>query len=187
MLERKIHLNSLLLKRSFHLSLAGRHKQVPLTAQSYPYLQRRPDFKALDSQDLETFRAIVGSDHVLTLDDDVETFNVDWTRKYKGQSSCVLRPGNAEEIAKILSYCNQKTIAVVPQAGKTGLVGGSVPVFDEIVLSVSRLNDIQNFDEGSGVLTCGAGCILENLDRYLLDKGYLMPLGDILLLERCLY
>jgi hypothetical protein len=150
---------------------------VPLTAQSYPALQRRPDLKALDAHDLQTLRAIVGSDHLLTAEDVVEPFNVDWTRKYRGQSACVLRPGSPAEVSRVLAYCNQKSIAVVPQAGKTGLVGGSVPVFDEVVLSVSRLNAVQRFDEGSGILTCGAGCILETLDNYLLEKGYLMPLG----------
>jgi FAD/FMN-containing dehydrogenase len=38
-------------------------------------------------------------------------------------------------VSAILKYCNEKKLAVVPQGGNTGLVGGSVPVFDEIVLS----------------------------------------------------
>ncbi len=34
-------------------------------------------------------------------------------------------------------YCNERNLAVCPQGGNTGLVGGSVPVFDEIILSTS--------------------------------------------------
>jgi FAD/FMN-containing dehydrogenase len=41
-----------------------------------------------------------------------------------------LTPENTQQISKILEYCNAKKIAVVPQGGNTGLVGGSVPVFD---------------------------------------------------------
>ena len=171
-----------LFTRLFHLSIAKAYKKVPLTADSYPLIKRRPEFKSLTAEDLKVFGSIVGHDHVLTSSDDVDTFNTDWTRKYRGQSTCVVRPKNAQEISKILAYCNDKAIAVVPQAGKTGLVGGSVPVFDEIVLSVSRLDQINSFDEGSGILTCGAGCILENLDRFLLEKGYLMPLGNFLII-----
>lgn len=43
--------------------------------------------------------------------------------KYKGHSQCVLKPRSAEEVSKILKYCNEKGIAVVPQGGNTGLVG----------------------------------------------------------------
>lgn len=41
-------------------------------------------------------------------------------------------------------------MAVVPQGGNTGLVGGSVPVFDEIVLSLQGMNRIRGFDNVSG-------------------------------------
>jgi len=49
---------------------------------------------------------------------------------------------------------------VVPQGGNTGLVGGSVPVFDEIVVSTKNLNKIIKFDKTSSVLTVEAGVIL---------------------------
>ena len=97
-------------------------------------------------------------------------------RKYKGQTKMVLRPGCAIEISKILSYCNRHSIAVVPQGGNSGLVGGSVPVFDEVVISLSRLNKIRSFDEVSGNLVCDAGCILESVDGFLRSKDHIFPL-----------
>jgi len=51
----------------------------------------------------------------------------------------------------------------VPQGGNTGLVGGSVPLHDEVVLSTRKMNKIQGLDEAQGILTCDAGCILETL------------------------
>lgn len=54
-------------------------------------------------------------------------------------------------------------LAVVPQGGNTGLVGGSVPIFDEVVISTKKLNQIINFDPSTGILTCEAGCVLEDL------------------------
>lgn len=38
------------------------------------------------------------------------------------------------QVSQILKYCDSRSLAVVPQGGNTGLVGGSVPVFDEVVL-----------------------------------------------------
>jgi FAD/FMN-containing dehydrogenase len=55
-------------------------------------------------------------------------------------------------------------------------VGGSVPVFDEIIISTSLMNQIISLDEEAGVLVCQAGCVLEYLDNYLAEKGLMMPL-----------
>ena len=101
---------------------------------------------------------------------------MDWTKKYKGESKLVLRPKTTEEVSTVLKYCNTRKLAVVPQGGNTGLVGGSQPVFDEIVLSFGRMNKILDFDESYGILTCEAGCILQDLHSFLNDRGYLMPL-----------
>jgi hypothetical protein len=48
--------------------------------------------------------------------------------------------------------------------------------FDEIIVNFSRMNKIIDFDESYGILTCEAGCILQDLQSYLNDRGYLMPL-----------
>ena len=108
--------------------------------------------------------------------DDLAPFNTDWTNKYRGQSRLVVKPRTTEDVSKILKRCNDRKLAVVPQGGNTGLVGGSVPVFDEIVISMSGMNKIRIFDAVSGILTCDAGVILEAADGYLRDRGYIFPL-----------
>ncbi|KAL8850661.1 MAG: hypothetical protein Q9221_004380 [Calogaya cf. arnoldii] len=79
-------------------------------------------------------------------------------------------------MSKTLKYCNDNLLAVVPQGGNSGLVGGSVPVFDEIVISTSRMNKIRSFDPIAGTLVVDAGCILESVDQFLADKGHIFPL-----------
>jgi FAD/FMN-containing dehydrogenase len=79
--------------------------------------------------------------------DDIEPFNSDRMRKYCGQTRLVLKPENKEEVSKMLKYCNENKLAVVPQGGNTGLVGGSVPVFDEIVINSSWMNKIRSFED----------------------------------------
>lgn len=49
---------------------------------------------------------------------------------------------------------------------KLGLVGGSVPVHDELVLSLLRMNRVEALDEISGIVTVQAGCVLEQLDQW---------------------
>jgi hypothetical protein len=62
----------------------------------------------------------------------------------------VLKPKTTEEVSAIVKYCNAENLAVCPQGGNTGLVGGSVPVFDEVVISTSLMNSIVSLDELSG-------------------------------------
>ena len=108
--------------------------------------------------------------------DDLEPFNSDWMRKYRGHTRLVVKPGSTEEVSKVLKYCNDNMLAVVPQGGNSGLVGGSVPVYDEIVISMSRMNQIRSFDEISGTLVVDAGCILEVVDHFLADQNHIFPL-----------
>ncbi|KAM5228811.1 D-2-hydroxyglutarate dehydrogenase, mitochondrial [Ctenodactylus gundi] len=56
------------------------------------------------------------------------------------------------------------------------MVGGSVPVFDEIILSTALMNQVISFHGVSGILVCQAGCVLEELSHYVQKQGYIMPL-----------
>lgn len=87
-------------------------------------------FKELDDIDLEYFRTILPSNSIITDTHDLEPFNNCFRKLDRGHSQLALLPNSTEQISKILRYCNDKKIAVVPQGGNTGLVGGSVPVFD---------------------------------------------------------
>lgn len=158
-------------------------KTVKFTAETYPEIGGRDSrFRELTAEHVRHFRELLGTDSAIvdgvTKDatDDIEPFNTDWMRKYRGKTKLVLKPGSTEEVSKVLKYCNDNLLAVVPQGGNSGLVGGSVPVFDEIVINMSRMNKIHSFDEVSGTLVADAGCILEVADRYLAEKSHIFPL-----------
>ncbi|XTI87012.1 FAD-binding domain-containing protein [Cenococcum geophilum] len=157
-------------------------KAIKFTSDSYPELKRDSKFAQITKEHVNFFREVlslqsavidgVSSDAV----DDIEPFNSDWMRKYRGHSKLVLKPGSTEEVSKILKYCNDNMLAVVPQGGNTGLVGGSVPVFDEIVINLQRMNNIRSFDEVSGIFVADAGVILGVADNFLAEKNHIFPL-----------
>jgi FAD/FMN-containing dehydrogenase len=64
-----------------------------------------------------------------------------------------LKPRTTSEVSEILRHCYERGLAVCPQGGNTGLVGGSVPVFDEIVISTELMNSVEKVDENSGIVT----------------------------------
>ncbi|KAF3440735.1 hypothetical protein FNV43_RR19021 [Rhamnella rubrinervis] len=139
-------------------------------------VQRNPLFSTLNSDDISYFKGVLGEKNVIQDEDKLMIANTDWMRKYRGSSKLLLQPRSTEEISQILRYCNSRCLAVVPQGGNTGLVGGSVPVFDEVVINLSLMNNVISFDKVSGILVCEAGCILENLMTYLDTQGFIMPL-----------
>ncbi|KAK9113051.1 hypothetical protein Scep_020570 [Stephania cephalantha] len=139
-------------------------------------LRKNPTFATLNLDDVNYFKGILGEKNVIQDEDRLATANVDWMHKYKGSSKLLLRPTCTEEVSQILKYCNSRRLAVVPQGGNTGLVGGSVPVFDEVVVNLGSMDKIISFDKVSGILVCEAGSILENLDAFLANEGFIMPL-----------
>lgn len=160
----------------------GTSKTIKFTSETYPEIKRDSRFSEITPDHVKYFKELLGKDSAIidgvTKDatDDIEPFNGDWMRKYKGHTKLVLKPGSTEEVSKVLKYCNDNMLAVVPQGGNSGLVGGSVPVFDEIVINMSRMNQIRSFDEVSGTLVADAGVILETADGYLAERGHIFPL-----------
>lgn len=48
----------------------------------------------------------------------------DWYNVYRANTPVILLPETTEHVSEILKYCNQESIAVVPQSGNTGASGG---------------------------------------------------------------
>jgi FAD/FMN-containing dehydrogenase len=121
---------------------------------------------------LRELRDAVGPVNVRT-DPDVNAANVvDWTGRFRGATPAVVRPGTVDEVAAVLGLCNAARVAVVPQGGNTGLVGGSVPLHDELVLDLRRLDSIGAVDARTGQVTAAAGVTLERLQRQARDAGW---------------
>jgi FAD/FMN-containing dehydrogenase len=147
----------------------------PLTRVRHPKLRRSPHYATLTDKDINFFQRLLPDGRAITNPDDCLPYNIDWIKTCQGQSQLVLRPKTVDEVQAILRYCHEHQLAVCPQSGNTGLAGGSVPVFDEIVLSLGLFNSIGDFDENSGVLIADAGCILQKLDSHVRQFGHTMP------------
>jgi FAD/FMN-containing dehydrogenase len=114
----------------------------------------------------------------LYLDDPSElgAYATDWTRKFVGKPSLVARPRSTEEVSALLAACNRNGVRVVPQGGNTGMVGGSVPRAGELVISLARLNRIENVDPVAGTVQVQAGVVLQALNETLASAGLIFPI-----------
>ena len=123
--------------------------------------------------------AIVGAANVLTDPQDTRPYFTDWRRQYSASAECVVRPASTSEVAKVVALCSELGIAIVPQGGNTGLVGGSVPTGAqrEVVLALGRINRIRALDALNDTITVEAGCILAEVQRAARQAGRLFPLS----------
>lgn len=117
-------------------------------------------------------RRLIGDTHVLTDADMRASYESDWTRRYHGNALAVVRPGSTAEVAAVLRICAAARRPVVPQGGNTGLVGGGVPRGGEVVLSLRRMDRIEDFDTVSGEVTVGAGVTLAALQEHIRGAGW---------------
>lgn len=150
----------------------------------YSSVKRDPRFNTLTSDDLNFFRNLLGPNGVITDVNELAQFNIDWTHRYSGNSALAVCPRNTSQVSAIMRYCNNRRLAIVPQGGNTGLVGGSVPVFDEIVLSLSQMNRIQSFDTSSGIAVVMAGVTHAQMDTHVAAMGFKAPV-DIAPRNQC--
>jgi FAD/FMN-containing dehydrogenase len=121
---------------------------------------------------LAALQAQVGAAHVQTDPDVIAAQTIDWTGRFRGASPAVVRPGSAPEVSEVLRLCAEHCVAVVPQGGNTGLVGGSVPVHGELVLDLRRLDALEPVDLAAGQVTAGAGVTLANLQAHVRAAGW---------------
>ena len=98
---------------------------------------------------------------------------------YHGNAALVLRPGSTAEVAQIIALANEARIAIVPQGGNTGLVGGQTPSPDgtEVVLSLARLNRVRSIDAAGGAMIVEAGVTLADAQAAAEHAGKLFPLS----------
>jgi len=122
---------------------------------------------------------IVGAPNVLTAPADMKPYTTDWRRQYSAPAECVVRPASTAEVARVVALCAREEVAVVPQGGNTGLVGGAVPtgVRREIVLALGRMNRIRALDPLNDTVTAEAGCVLAAVQSAAAEAGRLFPLS----------
>jgi len=122
---------------------------------------------------------IVGRANVLVDDLDMAGYLTDWRKRYVGRALAVVRPADTTQVADVVRHCSEANIAIVPQGGNTGLVGGATPDDSgmQIVLSTARMKAIRAIDPVNDTITVEAGCTLADLQAAARDAGRLFPLS----------
>jgi FAD/FMN-containing dehydrogenase len=133
----------------------------------------------ISQQYLDKIKSIVGLQNYLDDEFSIAPYLQDWGKKYTGKSAIVCKPETTSTLSKLMEFCNEFGIGVVPQGGNTGLVGGGIPSDSgaEIVISLEKMNKILDIDPDNFTMTLEAGCILFDVQEAAKNADRMFPLS----------
>ncbi len=118
--------------------------------------------------------AILGDRHVLNADD-LAGRSPGWNPDNL-RASWLVRPKTTNEVAAVLKLCHECGQSVVPQAGLTGLVQGTITCPDDLILSMERMNAVLDIDTANRTMTAEAGLTLQAAQEAAEAAGLFLPL-----------
>jgi FAD/FMN-containing dehydrogenase len=136
-----------------------------------------PPSSPLSPELIARFKSIVGDKYAVTDAADIAPYVTEERNLFHGHTPLVLRPGSTAEVSAICKLATEHRIALVPQGGNTGLVGGQTPHHGEVVISMRRMDKIREVDTASNTMTCEAGVILQNAQQRAAEADRLFPLS----------
>jgi D-lactate dehydrogenase (cytochrome) len=137
----------------------------------------QPAAPQLTPELIARFRAIVGDKYTVTDAAEIAPYLTEERDLFHGRSPLVLRPATTAEVSGICRLASEHRIALVPQGGNTGLVGGQTPHHGEVVVSMRRMDRIRDLDTASNTMTCEAGVVLQIAQQRAAELDRLFPLS----------
>ena len=132
-------------------------------------------YKKINFDDISFFNNLLGNEFVHSDDASRAKYSHDETEDLKYFPELVLTPNNTNEVSKILDYCNSNLIPITPCGARTGLSGGSLPLFGGVALSLERFNSIIKIDERNLQVTVEPGVINQELRDAVEKKNLFYP------------
>ncbi|RRR45767.1 FAD-binding oxidoreductase [Mycolicibacter terrae] len=122
---------------------------------------------------LQRLADVVGSAYVTDDPDVLAGRSVDYTGRYRGRASALVRPGSPDQVAAVLRICRDGGAHVTVQGGRTSLVAGTVPEHDDVLLSTERLNALGDVDATERRVAVGSGVTLAAVQHAAAAAGLL--------------
>ncbi len=129
----------------------------------------------MEPQALTDLRKQIGSDHITTDPQMIETYGRDWSKQYDINASGIAFPESVDEVIAIVKWARKNKLALVPSGGRTGLSGGACATKGELVVSFEKMNKVLELNETDRTVRVQPGLVTEALQDYAESKGFYYP------------
>ena len=126
---------------------------------------------------IQELTSIVGENNILAHGKEKTRFTHIWKTDIPLAALAVVFPRSTEEVSAIMKLCHENNQEVVVHGGVTNLVGGTQTQEKQLVISLEKMNSIEEIDEKSRTITVQAGVILENAIDAANDNNLFLPLS----------
>jgi glycolate oxidase len=128
-------------------------------------------------QDLDALSAIAGPANVFWDREKMLPYSHDEVpgETYRAYPEVVVKPESTDAVAAIMRYANERQLPVTPRGAGTGLVGGAVPLYGGIALSLERMTRIVDVDKQNLMITVEPGVLTNTINEILAPDGLFYP------------
>ncbi|KKK88733.1 hypothetical protein LCGC14_2740190, partial [marine sediment metagenome] len=84
----------------------------------------------------------------------------------------VLRPSSTDEVVGLVKAAGKADYPLIPYGSGSGVLGGIIPLQDELMIDMQRMDRILEIDEVNNLVTVEAGMNGEQFENALSEKGY---------------
>ena len=137
-------------------------------------LMPEPDYETITRRDeiIATMHSIVPADCVIFEEDELRAYDCDGLMAYKQLPFIVVLPETTEQVSKILKYCHENGVKIVPRGAGTGLSGGALPLADAITLGLGKFKKIIETDYENRCVVTQPGVTNLALTQSVEHKGF---------------
>ena len=129
----------------------------------------------IDTKHIQYLQNIVGKENIYSDKAHLIAYSYDAT-KARFEPDAVVFPRDEDDISKILKYCNEHKIIIVPRGAGSGFTGGALPSSGGIVLAMERhMNKILEIDVKNMVAVVQPGVINKDLQKAVEEIGLFYP------------
>jgi FAD/FMN-containing dehydrogenase len=133
-----------------------------------------------DDTDIATIRTLVGEQFCFR-PDRLSPYLFEQRTKKTGNAALIVCPPNKEAVQRIVQFCHDRALGIIPYGGGTGLAGGQVDIDggqpEKIVLSMENLNTLNPVNQNNQSIACEAGCLLKDVKTAAQQENLIFPLS----------
>jgi glycolate oxidase len=132
------------------------------------------DRAVVDRRDaiVAALRAIVPGEGVIANEREMKPYESDGLTAYRQVPMVVVLPDTSEQVSRILRYCHDEGIRVVPRGAGTSLSGGALPLADGVLLGLGKFNRIREIDYDNRAVVAEPGVTNLAVTRAVEDAGF---------------